>query len=273
MPTSGHLDLTKDGEPVDQKVVTSSSSAVCDCGGRTMRSSSGSEPPPSVVSLGDFVGPASRHIVSLGGMRMGDKCGDIPRGTQFLLVESKAGAGEEEVSYVVFLPLVEGVFRASLQGGGAGGDKFQLCVESGDAGTLASSFYRVLFVGAAESDPFAAIAGTVAAVCLGNLPPAREKKLPGIVDSFSGDDPATATGIETLAVHRFYDELHTYTAVAGVDGVKVDVQCILKMLGTGHGGRVQLTKEYHRALNASVAKNFPDNGIIASMSHNTDALY
>ena len=51
------------------------------------------------------------------------------------------------------------------------------------------------------------------------------------------------------------------------------MQCVLETLGAGHGGRVQLTKEYHRALDASVAKNFPDNGIIACMSHNTDALY
>ncbi|KAF7099696.1 hypothetical protein CFC21_101300 [Triticum aestivum] len=359
--------------------------------------------------------------------RMGDKGGDVPHETQFLLVESRApgtGGEEEETSYVVFLPLVEGAFRASLQGGGAGGDELQLCVESGDAGTLASSFDRALFVGAADSDPFAAIAGAVAAVrsCLGTFRPRAEKKLPAIVDYFgwctwdafyqdvtqegveaglqslaaggappkfviiddgwqsvgtdkqspdvdsvgeagkspplprltgikenskfqSGDDPATATGIETLvraakekyglkyvyvwhaitgywggvrpgvagmeayrstmqfpkispgvaenepnmktdvltlqglglvhpqAVHRFYDELHAYLAAAGVDGVKVDVQCVLETLGAGHGGRVQLTKEYHRALDASVAKNFPDNGIIACMSHNTDALY
>jgi len=57
------------------------------------------------------------------------------------------------------------------------------------------------------------------------------------------------------------------------DGVKVDVQCILETLGHGHGGRVQLTRQYHQALDASIAKNFPENGIIACMSHNTDALY
>uniref|UniRef100_A0A453QV15 galactinol--sucrose galactosyltransferase n=1 Tax=Aegilops tauschii subsp. strangulata TaxID=200361 RepID=A0A453QV15_AEGTS len=400
--------------------------------------------PVDGVFLGaDLAGPASRHVVSLGHMRgvrfmacfrfkmwwmaqrMGDKGGDVPHETQFLLVESRAIGGEEDdASYVVFLPLVEGAFRASLQGGGAGGDELQLCVESGDAGTLASSFDRALFVGAADSDPFAAIAGAVAAVrsCLGTFRPRAEKKLPAIVDYFgwctwdafyqdvtqegveaglqslaaggappkfviiddgwqsvgtdkqspdldsageagkspplprltgikenskfqSGDDPATATGIETLvraakekyglkyvyvwhaitgywggvrpgvagmeayrssmqfpkispgvaenepnmktdvltlqglglvhpqAVHRFYDELHAYLAAAGVDGVKVDVQCVLETLGAGHGGRVQLTREYHRALDASVAKNFPDNGIIACMSHNTDALY
>ncbi|XP_047075395.1 probable galactinol--sucrose galactosyltransferase 6 isoform X1 [Lolium rigidum] len=398
--------------------------------------------PVDGVFLGaDFAAPASRHVVSLGAMRgvrfmacfrfkmwwmaqrMGVKGGDVPHETQFLLVESRA-ASDEETSYVVFLPLVEGAFRASLQGGGAGGDELQLCVESGDADTLASSFERVLFVGAAESDPFAAIAGAVAAVrsSLGTFRPRAEKKLPGIVDYFgwctwdafyqdvtqegveaglqslvaggappkfviiddgwqsvgtdkpnanedpageankpqglprltgikenskfqSGENPATVNGIETLvraakdkyglkyvyvwhaitgywggvrpgvagmeayrsamqfpkispgvaenepnmktdvltlqglglvhpqAVHRFYDELHAYLAAAGVDGVKVDVQCVLETLGAGHGGRVQLAREYHRALDASVAKNFQDNGIIACMSHNTDSLY
>ncbi|WZY75223.1 hypothetical protein YC2023_021607 [Brassica napus] len=74
-------------------------------------------------------------------------------------------------------------------------------------------------------------------------------------------------------VYRFYNELHSYLADAGVDGVKVDVQCILETLGGGLGGRVELTRQYHQALDSSVAKNFPDNGCIACMSHNTDALY
>ncbi|KAM7266648.1 hypothetical protein ACFE04_004545 [Oxalis oulophora] len=74
-------------------------------------------------------------------------------------------------------------------------------------------------------------------------------------------------------VYRFYNELHSYLAAAGVDGVKVDVQCILETLGAGLGGRGELTRQYHQALDVSVAKNFPDNGIIACMSHNIDALY
>ncbi|XP_052199124.1 probable galactinol--sucrose galactosyltransferase 6 [Diospyros lotus] len=74
-------------------------------------------------------------------------------------------------------------------------------------------------------------------------------------------------------VYKFYNELHTYLAAAGIDGVKVDVQCILETLGAGLGGRVELTRQYHQALDASVAKNFPENGCIACMSHNTDALY
>ena len=71
----------------------------------------------------------------------------------------------------------------------------------------------------------------------------------------------------------FYDELHSYLASAGVDGVKVDVQNILETLGAGHGGRIKLARKYHHALEASISRNFPDNGIISCMSHNTDGLY
>ncbi|KAG1327379.1 putative galactinol--sucrose galactosyltransferase 1 [Cocos nucifera] len=74
-------------------------------------------------------------------------------------------------------------------------------------------------------------------------------------------------------VYTFYNELHSYLASAGIDGVKVDVQNILETLGAGHGGRVQLARKYHQALEASIARNFPDNGIISCMSHNTDNLY
>ncbi|CAN6308801.1 unnamed protein product [Urochloa humidicola] len=74
-------------------------------------------------------------------------------------------------------------------------------------------------------------------------------------------------------VYSFYDELHSYLASCGVDGVKVDVQNIIETLGAGHGGRVSLTRAYHRALEASVARNFPDNGCISCMCHNTDMLY
>ncbi|OAY40463.1 probable galactinol--sucrose galactosyltransferase 2 isoform X2 [Manihot esculenta] len=90
--------------------------------------------------------------------------------------------------------------------------------------------------------------------------------------------------MDSLAVHGlglvhpkkvfdFYNELHAYLASCGVDGVKVDVQNIIETLGSGHGGRVSLTRSYHQALEASVARNFPDNGCIACMCHNTDGIY
>lgn len=74
-------------------------------------------------------------------------------------------------------------------------------------------------------------------------------------------------------VYSFYAELHAYLAACGVDGVKVDVQNIIETLGAGHGGRVEITRAYHRALEASVARSFPDNGCISCMCHNTDMLY
>ncbi|EEF31766.1 Stachyose synthase precursor, putative [Ricinus communis] len=74
-------------------------------------------------------------------------------------------------------------------------------------------------------------------------------------------------------VYNFYNELHSYLSSAGIDGVKVDVQNILETLGAGHGGRVKLARNYHQALEASIARNFHDNGIISCMSHNTDGLY
>ncbi|CAA3025711.1 probable galactinol--sucrose galactosyltransferase 2 isoform X2 [Olea europaea subsp. europaea] len=90
--------------------------------------------------------------------------------------------------------------------------------------------------------------------------------------------------MDSLAVHglglvhpkkvfNFYNELHAYLASCGVDGVKVDVQNIIETLGAGHGGRVSLTRSYHQALEASVARNFPDNGCISCMCHNTDGIY
>ncbi|KAF7831232.1 putative galactinol--sucrose galactosyltransferase 1 [Senna tora] len=99
------------------------------------------------------------------------------------------------------------------------------------------------------------------------------------VDSNQPDESLTTIAKNGLGlvnpekVFHFYDELHSYLASAGIDGVKVDVQNILETLGAGHGGRVKLARKYHRALEASISRNFPDNGIISCMSHNTDGLY
>lgn len=55
--------------------------------------------------------------------------------------------------------------------------------------------------------------------------------------------------------------------------MKVDVQTIIETLGAGFGGRVSLGRSYVLALEASIAENFPDNGCISCISHNTDGLY
>ncbi|XP_051150381.1 probable galactinol--sucrose galactosyltransferase 6 isoform X2 [Andrographis paniculata] len=79
--------------------------------------------------------------------------------------------------------------------------------------------------------------------------------------------------VNPRSVYKFFFELHSYLTSAGVDGVKVDAQCILETLGAGFGGRVEITSQYHQALDASVARHFPDNGCIACMSHNLESLY
>ncbi|KAL0385177.1 UNVERIFIED_CONTAM: putative galactinol--sucrose galactosyltransferase 2 [Sesamum radiatum] len=49
-------------------------------------------------------------------------------------------------------------------------------------------------------------------------------------------------------VYDFYNDLHSYLASCGVDGVKVDIQNVIEALGSGYGGRVMLTKKYQEAL-------------------------
>ena len=79
--------------------------------------------------------------------------------------------------------------------------------------------------------------------------------------------------IDPLKVDEFYNDLHGYLASCGVDGVKVDVQCLLDTLGSGYGGRVSLTKRFQEALEESVAKNFGRNILICSMSCNNDYIF
>lgn len=73
--------------------------------------------------------------------RMGSSGRDVPLETQFMLVECKeeaeeAAAAEQgenggggETVYTVFLPLLEGQFRAVLQGNER--DEIEICLESG----------------------------------------------------------------------------------------------------------------------------------------------
>jgi hypothetical protein len=79
--------------------------------------------------------------------------------------------------------------------------------------------------------------------------------------------------IDPQNIFEFYNDLHSYLASSGVDGVKVDVQNLIETLGSGYGGRVSLTRRYQEALEQSIARNFKDNNLICSMSHNSDSIY
>lgn len=427
------MTITSEVRIIDNKLVVKGRTILTSVPEDVILTSGSESVPVDGVFLGtEFGQESSRHVVSLGKLegvrfmacfrfklwwmaqKMGDKGGDVPLETQFLLLETKSGSGvEDETMYVVFLPLVEGPFRACLQGNVR--DEIELCLESGDLETKGSDFYRAVYVGAG-TDPFRTITDAVEAVKLQlkTFRQLKEKKLPGIIDYFGwctwdafyqevsqegvenglasltagatppkfviiddgwqevggGDtdqpqseeqqlmrligmkenskfqtkddrplgiqnivsiakekyglkyvyvwhaimgywggvkpgvegmeqygavlkypviskgimendpgwkvDPLALQGIGLMDpknVHKFYNEYHWYLASAGVDGVKVDVQSMLETLGTGLSGRVEVTKKYHQALDSSIAKNFPDNGCIDCMSHNTDSLY
>ncbi|KAK4427037.1 putative galactinol--sucrose galactosyltransferase 2 [Sesamum alatum] len=79
--------------------------------------------------------------------------------------------------------------------------------------------------------------------------------------------------IDPQKVFDFYNDMHSYLSSSGVDGVKVDVQNLLEILGSGYGGRVSITKKYHEALDESIEKNFRDNNLICCMCHNSDSIF
>lgn len=79
--------------------------------------------------------------------------------------------------------------------------------------------------------------------------------------------------IDPSKITEFYNDLHSYLASKGIDGVKVDVQNVLETMASGYGGRVSLTRQYQSALEDSIERNFKDNNLICCMSHNTDYIY
>ncbi|KAF5207735.1 Galactinol--sucrose galactosyltransferase [Thalictrum thalictroides] len=115
---------------------------------------------------------SSRHVFNLGVLqearllclyrfklwwmipRIGNSGSDVPIETQMLLLESKERAtidNEELVSYVLFLPVLDGEFRSSLQGNSA--KELQVCVESGDPAVVTSESLKAVFVNSGNS-PF-----------------------------------------------------------------------------------------------------------------------
>ncbi|KAK6156503.1 hypothetical protein DH2020_010751 [Rehmannia glutinosa] len=302
----------------DRKLVVKERTILTGVPENVVATSGAAEGPVEGVFLGVvFDQDSSRHVVPLGTLRdvrflacfrfklwwmaqkMGDKGRDVPLETQFLLVETKEGShlesdinGDEEnnIVYTVFLPLIEGPFKACLQGND--GDQLELCLESGDSDTVGSAFSHSIIVNIAKEKhglKYVYVWHAITGYWGGVRPGVKEmeeyesamqypKLCKGVMENEPGwkTDAIAVEGLGLVNpknVYKFYNELHSYLTSAGVDGVKVDAQCILETLGAGLGGRVELTKQYHQALDASIARNFPDNGCIACMSHNLESLY
>ncbi|TXG50225.1 hypothetical protein EZV62_022749 [Acer yangbiense] len=153
-------------------------------------------------TVGCFVGfdvdePKNRHVVPIGklsGIRfmsifrfkvwwtthlIGKSGKDIEYETQMMILE-KNDMGRP---YVVLLPILEGLFRASLQ---PGIDNYMdMCVESGSSHVCGSSFRSCLYMHVGD-DPYSLVkeAMKVVRVHLGTFKLLEEKTPPGIVDKF-----------------------------------------------------------------------------------------
>lgn len=62
--------------------------------------------------------------------RVGKSASDIPVETQMLLLESTSQEDGEEPNYIVFLPVLDGDLRSSLQGNSS--NELEVCVETGN---------------------------------------------------------------------------------------------------------------------------------------------
>ncbi|KAK9268321.1 hypothetical protein L1049_000069 [Liquidambar formosana] len=124
--------------------------------------------------------------------RMGSCGQDIPIETQFLIVEghddsnfgegSEDGAGKSAL-YTVFLPILEGDFRAVLQGNER--NELEICLESGDPAVEGFEGSHLVFV-AAGSDPFDVITNAVKTVekHLQTFCHREKKKMPDMLNWF-----------------------------------------------------------------------------------------
>ncbi|GKB37854.1 probable galactinol--sucrose galactosyltransferase 2 [Tanacetum coccineum] len=119
--------------------------------------------------------------------RMGTCGKDIPLETQFMLLECKdnnEGPNDNSPTiYAVFLPLLEGQFRAVLQGSEK--NELEICLESGDQAVETNQGLNLVYMNAG-TNPFEVITQAVKAVenHMQTFHHREKKKLPGVLDWF-----------------------------------------------------------------------------------------
>ncbi len=167
-------------------------------GGQNGEGSISLEPDPNGVGVFlrfTAAEPAARHVFALGDLQgirrftcchryepfwmtaaAGTRGGEVPVETQYLLAE------RDDESCVLFVPLVDGGFRAALQGAGESG--LELVAESGDPAVVTTEMGG-LFI-AAGPEPYALMEAAARSVMtrLGTGRLRREKPLPDFVDKF-----------------------------------------------------------------------------------------
>jgi len=87
-------------------------------------------------------------------------------------------------------------------------------------------------------------------------------------------NPAVLGGVGVVQDPRvLYDSMHAYLASSGIDGVKVDCQAGVGLVGSALGGGAALSRRFHDALETSVKTHFDGNHCINCMCHSTENLY
>ncbi|XP_034697047.1 probable galactinol--sucrose galactosyltransferase 2 [Vitis riparia] len=144
--------------------------------------------------------PDSRHVFRLGLIqdirllclfrfklwwmipRMGNSGQDIPIETQMLLLEAKEEP-DGPASYILFLPVLDGEFRSSLQGNQS--NELELCVESGDPAIVTSRSLKAVFVNCGDN-PFDLMNQSMKTLekHLGTFSHRETKQMPGMLDWF-----------------------------------------------------------------------------------------
>ncbi|KAL3519245.1 hypothetical protein ACH5RR_017394 [Cinchona calisaya] len=112
--------------------------------------------------------------------RFGNSASDVPVETQMLLLEATPQHPE---AYILFLPILDGHTRSSLQGNSA--DELQVCVETGDPALLASGSLKAVFVNYG-SNPFDLMKESMKILhkYTGTFALRESKQMPGILDWF-----------------------------------------------------------------------------------------
>lgn len=124
--------------------------------------------------------------------RMGMHGKEVPLETQFMLVESQKdtvdSGGDEQVEnsptiYTVFLPLLDGQFRAVLQGNQS--NEIEICLESGDNDVQVNERLYMVYMHAG-TNPFEVINQAVKAVekHMQSFRHREKKKMPSFLDWF-----------------------------------------------------------------------------------------
>ncbi|ESR34146.1 hypothetical protein CICLE_v10004399mg [Citrus x clementina] len=120
--------------------------------------------------------------------RMGNSASDIPIETQMLLLEASEKekgptSDDASTSYILFLPVLDGEFRSSLQGNSS--NELEFCIESGNPDIVTSESLRAVFVNFGDN-PFDLVKESMKMLetHLGTFSIRETKQLPGMLDWF-----------------------------------------------------------------------------------------